>query len=260
MQDSCRIRVVINRASSHRAELVVDGGSVHITGRWLRRYQPQPNKYSVFGRLNPARRGEVAEGDESDDSSEGGFTSMMLGSSDDEDEAAPVARNVAPDRLPAGSYVQLCGLLTRPDLNGTMCEVLHFDDEVVRYAVQLPDGSNIRVKPECVTRAVVGGSRAVGKQSGGRDPAHQRSVKRGPADEPNRAMRRKALQTIDHGPMPKPARAFAAKYSPFATSKVSTKDFRDTNAFKKQSRIARRVPKELQEVASKKGGSKKGRR
>ena len=257
VQENATIRVTIDHASRNRAEVRVDGGPVHIAGRWLGHHQSRITKYSAFGRSRPARNGV---GDESDESDEAGFMSMMLGSSDDEDEgrdsalapdslevceraerrasATPRVRRVATDRLPAGSQVRLHGLASRPDLNGTTCEVLHFDADasVMRYAVQLADGSCIRVKPECVAPANPKPKRVGGSSSGAR----------GLTDRHPELAR-----------APTPARAFAAKYSPFATSKVTAKDFRDTNAFKKQSRIARRVPKELQEEA-KKGGAKKG--
>jgi hypothetical protein len=85
---------------------------------------------------------------------------------------APVqASDAVPDRLPAGAHVQLKDLVSKPELNGTPCRVRVFDAEVGRYAVELPDGSCIRVKLECVTP--VDRSSAGGQQPGGNDQAHR---------------------------------------------------------------------------------------
>ena len=49
-----------------------------------------------------------------------------------------------------------------------------FDTDVARYAVELADGSTIRVKPECATP--VRGSSGGGQRLGGHDRGHQGQV------------------------------------------------------------------------------------
>ncbi len=69
---------------------------------------------------------------------------------------------MAEDRSASGSHLRLKGLGSKPELNGRACTVLFFDTEAGRYALELADGSCIRVKPECV--APVGGAIADGRQ------------------------------------------------------------------------------------------------
>ena len=54
--------------------------------------------------------------------------------------------------LPAGAHVRISGLMSRPELNGQQGAVLHFDRKKTRYGVQLADGTEILLKPECLTR------------------------------------------------------------------------------------------------------------
>ena len=53
--------------------------------------------------------------------------------------------------LPAGAHVCISGLISRPELNGQQGVVLLFDHKKARYGVQLADGKEILLKPECLT-------------------------------------------------------------------------------------------------------------
>ena len=53
--------------------------------------------------------------------------------------------------LPAGAHVRLSGLISRPELNGQQGVVLLFDPQKARYGVQLADGKEVLLKPECLT-------------------------------------------------------------------------------------------------------------
>ena len=53
--------------------------------------------------------------------------------------------------LPAGAHVRISGLVSRPELNGQQGIVLLFDHKKDRYGVQLADGKDMLLKPECLT-------------------------------------------------------------------------------------------------------------
>ena len=53
--------------------------------------------------------------------------------------------------LPPGAHVCISGLISRPELNGQQGVVLIFDPQKARYGVQLADGTEILLKPECLT-------------------------------------------------------------------------------------------------------------
>ena len=54
--------------------------------------------------------------------------------------------------LPAGVHVGIRGLISRPELNGQQGAVLHFNHSKARYGVRLADGTELLLKPECLTR------------------------------------------------------------------------------------------------------------
>ena len=53
--------------------------------------------------------------------------------------------------LPAGARVCISGLISRPELNGQQGIVLLFDHKKARYGIQLADGQEMLLKPECLT-------------------------------------------------------------------------------------------------------------
>ena len=53
--------------------------------------------------------------------------------------------------LPAGAHVCISGLISRPELNGQQGVVLLFDHKKARYGVRLADGTEMLLKPECLT-------------------------------------------------------------------------------------------------------------
>ena len=56
--------------------------------------------------------------------------------------------------------VTVCGLVKRPELNGMDAKVLRFDEQRVRYEVALADGTEIALKPECLSQPVKTGGTA----------------------------------------------------------------------------------------------------
>ena len=53
--------------------------------------------------------------------------------------------------FPTGAHVRISTLVSRPELNGQQGVVLHVEHETARYGVQLADGTEILLKPECLT-------------------------------------------------------------------------------------------------------------
>ena len=53
--------------------------------------------------------------------------------------------------FPASAHVCISGLDSRPELNGQQGVVLLYDRENARYGVQLADGKEKLLKPECLT-------------------------------------------------------------------------------------------------------------
>jgi tetratricopeptide (TPR) repeat protein len=56
-------------------------------------------------------------------------------------------------RLPAGTRVLVQRLVAKPEHNGKLASVVAFDARTGRYGVVLDDGTNLSIKPECVSRA-----------------------------------------------------------------------------------------------------------
>ena len=59
-------------------------------------------------------------------------------------------RQAAGALIPVGAPVHIGGLVNRPELNGQQGVVLHFDRAKARYGVQLADGREMLLKPECI--------------------------------------------------------------------------------------------------------------
>jgi hypothetical protein len=53
-------------------------------------------------------------------------------------------------KLPAGTWVLVQGLVSRPEYNDRRALVLSFDDRGGRYTVALEDGKELKLKPECM--------------------------------------------------------------------------------------------------------------
>ena len=55
-------------------------------------------------------------------------------------------REATAETIRVVSKGMIAGLVSRPDLNGTVCELLEFDKETGRQVVVLPDGSKMKLK------------------------------------------------------------------------------------------------------------------
>jgi hypothetical protein len=58
--------------------------------------------------------------------------------------------------LPAGTRVLVQRLVAKPEYNGKRARVLSFDTRTGRYGVELDDGKELSLKPECLARAGCG--------------------------------------------------------------------------------------------------------
>ena len=76
-------------------------------------------------------------------------------------------------RPTAGNSMSIQGLKSRPELNGSPCTVVERDMETGRYLVALPDGTRMKIKPECLSSAPAAASSSRQRQPSGRHTGWQ---------------------------------------------------------------------------------------